>query len=217
MIPSWGSALCACSCFHHLHNGPDCRGSGGTSMNLVLFLVKWVLSRIPIIIPVKNLVSQSVSGDLLCLHCIPLGRKCTTNTICSAGAQAICETLLDKEYLERHRRIPSWWPVEGFLQLIGWNSQATHVGSRGEKEGLCEQVSPPQFDWSYSSNHSLYLCHCKFELTFYLQTHIVLHGKGWTVDDGAFKYGVFYQNIVRMFESDPDDEWAKDTIDWWKE
>ena len=48
------------------------------------------------------------------------------NTICSAGAQAICETFLDKEHLERHRRIPIWWPVEGFLQLIGWNSQATH-------------------------------------------------------------------------------------------
>ena len=50
-----------------------------------------------------------------------------------------------------------------------------------------------------------------------MQTHIVLHGKGWTIDDGAFEYGVFYQNIVRMFESDPDDEWVKETLDWWNE
>lgn len=46
-------------------------------------------------------------------------------------------------------------------------------------------------------------------LTFNLQTCIMLHGKGWTIDDGAFEYGVFYQNIVRMFESDLDDEWVK--------
>jgi hypothetical protein len=54
-------------------------------------------------------------------------------------------------------------------------------------------------------------------LTFNLETRIALRGKGWTVDDGAFEYGVFYQNIVRMFESDPDDEWAKETLDWWNE
>jgi len=54
-------------------------------------------------------------------------------------------------------------------------------------------------------------------LTFNLETRITLRGKGWTVDDGAFEYGVFYQNIVRMFESDPDDEWAKETLDWWNE
>lgn len=54
-------------------------------------------------------------------------------------------------------------------------------------------------------------------LTFDLQTRIALRGKGWTVDDGAFEYGVFYHNIVRMFESDPDDDWAKETLAWWNE
>ena len=54
-------------------------------------------------------------------------------------------------------------------------------------------------------------------LTFNFQTRIMLHGKGWTIDDGAFEYVTFYQNIVRMFESDPDDEWARETLEWWNE
>ena len=54
------------------------------------------------------------------------------------------------------------------------------------------------------------------DFVFY-QTRIALRGKGWTIDDGDFEYGVFYQNIVKMFESDPDDEWAKDTLEWWNE
>ena len=96
-------------------------------MDFALFLIKWVLSRILIIIPVQNPVSQSVIGNLLYLHCIPIGWKCTLNTIRSAGAQAICETFLNKEHLKHHRRIPIWrWPVKGFLQLVSWNSQATH-------------------------------------------------------------------------------------------
>ena len=37
------------------------------------------------------------------------------------------------------------------------------------------------------------------------------------IDDGAFEYPVFYQNIVRMFESDPDDEWVQETLAWWHE
>ena len=44
-----------------------------------------------------------------------------------------------------------------------------------------------------------------------------MRGKGWTIDDGAFEYPVFYQNIVRMFESDPDDEWVQETLAWWHE
>lgn len=48
------------------------------------------------------------------------------------------------------------------------------------------------------------------------QTRIALRGKGWTVDDGAFDYGTFYQNIVRMFESDTWPE-AADTLAWWNE
>ena len=52
---------------------------------------------------------------------------------------------------------------------------------------------------------------------FDFQTRIALRGKGWTLDDGAFEYGVFYQNIVRMFESDTEPEWAADTLAWWNE
>lgn len=54
---------------------------------------------------------------------------------------------------------------------------------------------------------------------FHLQTRIALRGKGWTLDDGAFEYGVFYQNIVRMFESDveADAEWIAETLAWWNE
>jgi hypothetical protein len=52
---------------------------------------------------------------------------------------------------------------------------------------------------------------------FEIQTRIALRGKGWTIDDGAFEYGVFYQNIVTMLESDPDDEWAQETLAWWNE
>ena len=37
------------------------------------------------------------------------------------------------------------------------------------------------------------------------------------MDDGAFEYGVFYHNIVRMFDSDDSDEWAQDTLEWWNE
>lgn len=54
-------------------------------------------------------------------------------------------------------------------------------------------------------------------MTFGLQTRIALRGKGWTMDDGAFEYGVFYHNIVRMFDSDDSDEWAQDTLEWWNE
>jgi len=52
---------------------------------------------------------------------------------------------------------------------------------------------------------------------FDLQTHIALRGRGGIVEDGAFEHGVFYQNIVRMFETDPDDPWVKETLAWWNE
>jgi hypothetical protein len=50
-----------------------------------------------------------------------------------------------------------------------------------------------------------------------LQTCIALWGRGWTIDDGTFEYAVFYQNIVRMFESNPDPEWVANTLAWWNE
>ena len=52
----------------------------------------------------------------------------------------------------------------GFLANLHWPKDSN--GSRGGKEGSCEQVSPPQFDGSDSSHDSLHLCHCKFKLTF---------------------------------------------------
>jgi hypothetical protein len=50
-----------------------------------------------------------------------------------------------------------------------------------------------------------------------MQTRIGLRGLGWTTDDGAFEYEVFYQNIVRMFEDDAEDPWVKETLGWWNE
>ena len=61
------------------------------------------------------------------------------------------------------------------------------------------------------------LLHLTSHIYFYFQTRIALWGKGWTIDDGAFEYPVFYQNIVRMFEMDPDDEWVQETLAWWHE
>ncbi|KIM43032.1 hypothetical protein M413DRAFT_26238 [Hebeloma cylindrosporum] len=46
---------------------------------------------------------------------------------------------------------------------------------------------------------------------------LALRGRGWTLEDGAFEYGVFYQNIVRMFEDDHEDDWVKETLAWWQE
>ena len=52
---------------------------------------------------------------------------------------------------------------------------------------------------------------------FYFQNRITLWGKGWTIDDGTFKYPIFYQNIVRMFKMDLEDEWVQETLAWWHE
>lgn len=49
------------------------------------------------------------------------------------------------------------------------------------------------------------------------QTRIALRGLGWTIDDGSFEYPVFYQNIVSLFEDDPEDEWVKATLAWWNQ
>ncbi|KIM42231.1 hypothetical protein M413DRAFT_27025 [Hebeloma cylindrosporum] len=46
---------------------------------------------------------------------------------------------------------------------------------------------------------------------------IALRGRDWTLEDRAFKYGIFYQNIVRMFEDDHEDNWVKETLAWWQE
>jgi len=37
----------------------------------------------------------------------------------------------------------------------------------------------------------------------------------WRLDDGLFNKEEFFNIIVRLFESDPDDDWVKDTIQWW--
>lgn len=50
-----------------------------------------------------------------------------------------------------------------------------------------------------------------------IKVRIALKGSGWVMDDGAFEYEVFYQNIVQMFEGDPKDPWVVDTLEWWNE
>lgn len=50
------------------------------------------------------------------------------------------------------------------------------------------------------------------------QAHYALSSKdGWTEQDGAFDMATFYDSIVALFESYPDDEWALDTLAWWNE
>jgi hypothetical protein len=51
------------------------------------------------------------------------------------------------------------------------------------------------------------------------QAHIALRGSGWVLNDGAFEYSVFFQNIVTMFEETPgpEDAWVKETISWLNE
>ncbi|KDR76066.1 hypothetical protein GALMADRAFT_139825 [Galerina marginata CBS 339.88] len=43
---------------------------------------------------------------------------------------------------------------------------------------------------------------------------IALRGRGWGTEDSAFDYEAFYQNIVKMFEDDPEDCWVIETLDW---
>ncbi|KAK0438852.1 uncharacterized protein EV420DRAFT_1651270 [Desarmillaria tabescens] len=40
---------------------------------------------------------------------------------------------------------------------------------------------------------------------------------GWTEQDGAFDMTAFYDSIVALFESHPDDEWMVETLAWWNE
>ncbi|SJL01352.1 uncharacterized protein ARMOST_04672 [Armillaria ostoyae] len=35
--------------------------------------------------------------------------------------------------------------------------------------------------------------------------------------DGTFDMSIFYDSIVSLFESYPNDEWALDTLAWWNE
>ncbi|KAK0488043.1 hypothetical protein EDD18DRAFT_1081952 [Armillaria luteobubalina] len=48
------------------------------------------------------------------------------------------------------------------------------------------------------------------------QACYVLSSKdGWTEQDGAFDMMTFYNSIVALFESFPDDEWCLHTLAWW--
>lgn len=62
----------------------------------------------------------------------------------------------------------------------------------------------------YHSSHSNASCSST-------KTRIALRGLGWGIDDGDFEYQVFYQNIVSMFEDNPEDDWVKETLAWWQE
>ncbi len=33
--------------------------------------------------------------------------------------------------------------------------------------------------------------------------------------DGAFNMEEFFLNIVKLFESDPNSDWATSTLEWW--
>jgi hypothetical protein len=37
----------------------------------------------------------------------------------------------------------------------------------------------------------------------------------WRLDDGLFNNEEFFHIIVCLFETDPDDDWVKDTLQWW--
>lgn len=38
----------------------------------------------------------------------------------------------------------------------------------------------------------------------------------WDIIDGLFDIPAFYYAIVELFE-DPEDEWAKETLEWWNQ
>ncbi len=37
----------------------------------------------------------------------------------------------------------------------------------------------------------------------------------WSIVDGGFNMEAFFLNIVELFESDPEDEWAASTLEHW--
>jgi hypothetical protein len=37
----------------------------------------------------------------------------------------------------------------------------------------------------------------------------------WRLDDGLFIKEEFFNAIVELLETDPDDDWCKDTLAWW--
>ena len=37
----------------------------------------------------------------------------------------------------------------------------------------------------------------------------------WGEVDGNFNQKRFFESIVGLFEEDPEDEWAVDTLKWW--
>jgi hypothetical protein len=37
----------------------------------------------------------------------------------------------------------------------------------------------------------------------------------WRLGDALFNKEAFFHVIVRLFETDPDDDWVKDTLQWW--
>ncbi|KAG6835577.1 hypothetical protein H0H93_016837 [Arthromyces matolae] len=37
----------------------------------------------------------------------------------------------------------------------------------------------------------------------------------WCIEDGNFNLWRFFENIVAIFEDDPDDPWVVDTLEWW--
>jgi hypothetical protein len=39
----------------------------------------------------------------------------------------------------------------------------------------------------------------------------------WGSYDGLFDLEMLYSTIVTMFESDPDDPWVVETLEWWNE
>jgi len=45
------------------------------------------------------------------------------------------------------------------------------------------------------------------------QSRFVLNSKvSWCSQDGKFHSGIFFKNIVNLFE---DEDWAKETLEWW--
>lgn len=37
----------------------------------------------------------------------------------------------------------------------------------------------------------------------------------WRLEDGIFDKQNFFENIVCLFEDDPNSDWATETLDWW--
>jgi hypothetical protein len=46
------------------------------------------------------------------------------------------------------------------------------------------------------------------------QGRTLISASDWTIKDGSYDYETMFNNIVLLFEADPTDPWAVETLEW---